>query len=137
MDSLLISLRILHIISCTFVVGATAYGILVLGPRIGRTPPRHAVHVRGLLNSATMLIYIVNGVIVIGTGAAMTLIMWEGALDKILSTGWGWAILIGFVATVAAAVVGPGFGMMQEIPRPVRLARGIKGPAPSLRKLSN
>ncbi len=89
MDSLLISLRILHIISGTFVVGATAYGILVLGPRTGRTPPRHAVHVRGILNSATILFYIVNGVIVIGTGAAMTLIMWEGTLDKILSTAGG------------------------------------------------
>ncbi len=86
---LLISLRILHIISGTFVVGVAAYYVLVLGPRIGRTPPRHAAHVAGLLSSATMPFMLFSGIIVMGTGVAMTLIMWEGALDKILSTGWG------------------------------------------------
>jgi len=84
---LLISLRILHIVLGSFVVGGAAYSILVLEPRIGRTEPRHAAHVVGLLNSATMLFMIVSGIIIIGTGVAMTLIMWEGVLDKILSTG--------------------------------------------------
>lgn len=39
---LLISLRILHIIGGTFVVGVAAFSVLVLVPRLERTPPRHA-----------------------------------------------------------------------------------------------
>lgn len=130
MDPLMVSLRILHIVSGVFWVGLVFFNVLVLTPRLRALGPTIQSPVMGALVPAMVPFLIVSAVITIGSGVAMTLIMRWGALNTLLVTGWGWAILLGFVTTLAATIIG--FGII--IPtgyRLVALAGSIEGRPPS------
>ncbi len=72
----------------------------------------------------------ISFIIIIGTGMAMTLIMRSGTLNTLFVTVWGWAMIIGLVTTLAAAVVGFGFLMTTGF-RMDKLGRSIEGRAPT------
>ncbi len=126
----LMVLRIVHIVFGIYIAGSYLFLVPILEPRLKRLGPA----IQGPVMRALMPILTpINGIsfiVIIGTGVVMTLIMRSGALNTLFVTAWGWAIIIGCAATVAAGVVGFGFLM----PRGIRMdkqGRSIEGRAPT------
>lgn len=123
-------LRIIHVVFGIYLAGSYLFIVPILEPRLRRLGPT----VHGPVMSALMPVLTpINGasfIIVVGTGVAMTLSFRAGALNTLFLSVWGWAMFIGFVATLAAVVVG--FGLLT--PRGIRmdrLGRNIQGRAPT------
>ncbi len=123
-------LRIVHIIFGIYVAGSYLFLVPILEPRLRRLGPS----IQGPVMRAIMPpLAVVNGisfVALIGTGVAMTLMLRAGALDSLVTTSWGWVIVIGLLATLGATFVG--FGLL--IPTGIRmdkLGSGIAGRPPS------
>jgi hypothetical protein len=101
-------LRIVHIIFGIYVVGSYIFLVLILEPKLKRLGPSIQSKV---MQAVIPILLPINGtsfVMLIGTGVAMTLIIRGGSLADLLTTGWGWAMVIGLVATVTATVIGFG-----------------------------
>ncbi|MFQ6121697.1 MAG: hypothetical protein ACE5LA_01380 [Dehalococcoidales bacterium] len=130
MDAPMVFLRILHVIFGIYVAGSYLFIVPILEPKLKRLgPPIQSPVMRSLMP----ILLPINGIsfiILIGTGVAMTLIMRSGALNTLFVTGWGWAMIIGLVATVAAGVVGFGFIAPTGL-RMDRLGRSIEERAPN------
>lgn len=126
----LMILRIVHVIFGIYIAGSYLFLVPILEPRLKRLGPA----IQGPVMRALMPILTpINGIsfiVIIGTGVAMTLIMRSGALNTLFVTAWGWAIIIGLTATVAAGVVGFGFLMPRGM-RMDKLGRSIEGRAPT------
>jgi len=126
----LMILRIVHIIFGIYVAGSYLFMVPILEPRLKRLGPAiQSPVMRALMPILTP----VNGlsfIIIIGTGVAMTLIMRSGALNTLFVTAWGWAMIIGLVATVAVIIVGFGFLAPRGL-RMDKLGRSIEGRAPT------
>jgi uncharacterized membrane protein len=106
MDGVEILLRILHILFGTFWAGASFLFALVIIPQLRAFGPRvERPFWLGLLRSPVMVILPVAAFTTIGTGVAMGLRERWGHLDTFLDGGWGWAILVGFAATIAYVVL--------------------------------
>lgn len=130
MDSLMVSLRILHIVFGTFWVGSDLFVVLLLEPRLRALGPTIQRPVMRALMRVMPPAMMVSSAVSLATGVALTLKMQWGFLDTFLATGWGWAMLIGFVTTVAAMVVG--FGLVPVVTiRMERLNRGMEGRPPT------
>ncbi|MBI2847391.1 MAG: hypothetical protein HYX82_05885 [Chloroflexi bacterium] len=130
MDSLQVSLRILHIVFGTLWAGTTFFNVLFLEPQLRRLGPNISNPVYGALMPVITPAMMLSSVVVLGSGVAMTLVMRWGILDELLTTSWGWAVLIGFIATIGAMVVG--FGILAPTgARVARLSKGIQGRAPN------
>ena len=123
-------LRIIHVVFGIYIAGSYLFMVPILEPKLKRLGPA----IQGPVMRAVMPIMLpINGasfIILIGTGVAMTLIFRSGTLDTLLVTGWGWAMIIGLVATVAVTVIGFGFlaptGMRMD-----KLGQSIEGRAPT------
>ncbi len=130
MDPLMISMRILHIVFSLFWVGTTFYLVLILTPRLRALGPSVQGPVMGALVPAQIPFMIVSATVTLVTGIVITLIMRGAALDTLFVTGWGWSMIVGFVTSAAAAVIG--FGII--IPtgrRQSELAASIQGRPPT------
>ncbi len=129
MDVLMV-LRIVHIVFGIYIAGSYLFLVPILEPRLKRLGPA----IQGPVMRALMPILTpINGIsfiVIIGTGVAMTLIMRSGALNTLFVTAWGWAMIIGLIATVAVVVVGFGFLMPTGL-RMDKLGRSIEGRAPN------
>ena len=118
MDILQVILRILHIIFGVSWAGALFFNVLVLEPRLRRLGPAIQNPVMGSLMPVMIPFMLVSALVTIVSGVAMTLILRWGALDTLFVTGWGWSMIISFITTIAAAIIG--FGVV--IPTGRRLA---------------
>lgn len=130
MTNLMIFLRVLHVIAGIYVAGSYLFLVPILEPKLKRLGPPIQSPVMRALMPTLLLVNGISFIILLGTGVAMTLITRSGALNSLFVTGWGWAIIIGLVVTVAAAIVG--FGMMAPTGmRMEKIGRGIEGRAPN------
>lgn len=124
------TLRMIHIIFGIFVGGSYLFMIPILQPRLKKLGPAIQGPVMRALMPIMTPIMGLSFIVIMGTGVAMTLMLRQGSLATLFTTGWGWDIIIGTVATVAAIVVGFGFlvptGIRQE-----RLGRSIGGRVPT------
>ena len=71
-----------------------------------------------------------SAVVIVGTGVAMTLILRPGNLGELFTTGWGWAIILGFILTLV--IITLAFGII--IPaglRAQKLAKSVQGRPPT------
>ncbi len=129
MEALIIALRILHIVFGVFWVGSLFFNVLILEPRLRTLGPATQNPVMGALMPVMIPFMITSAIVSAGSGIAMTLILRSGALNTLFTTGWGWAIFIGFIATAAAFIVG--FGLMIPAGRRLgALAGSIQGRPP-------
>lgn len=103
------SLRLLHIVFGVLLVGNVFFLTLFLEPRLRGLGPAIQNPVMAALMPVVTGAQILSFSIVVATGVAITLVMRWNSLGSFLQTGWGWAILAGFVVTIAAGVVGFGF----------------------------
>ncbi len=124
------TLRMLHVLFGIFFGGTYLFMVPILEPRLKRLGP--AVHgpVMQVLMPVMTPIMATSFIILVGTGVTMTLILKQGSIGALLTTGWGWDIIVGFLATVVVAIIG--FGMLTPTGiRMDKLGRSIKGRAPS------
>jgi hypothetical protein len=129
MATLMVILRVVHVVSGIYVAGSYLFLVPILEPRLKRLGSAIQSPV---MRSLMPILTPVNGlsfIILLGTGVAMTLILRWGALNTLFVTGWGWAMIVGLVATVAASVVGFGILMPTGL-RMERLGRSFEGRAP-------
>ncbi len=123
-------LRIIHVVFGIYVAGSYLFLVPILEPRLKRLGPAIQSPVMRALMPIMTPVNAISFIIIIGTGMAMTLIMRSGALNTLFVTAWGWAMIIGLVATLAAAVVGFGFLMTTGF-RMDKLGRSIEGRPPN------
>ena len=126
----LMILRIVHIVFGIYIAGSYFFLVPILEPRLKRLGPAIQSPVMRALMPILTPINAISFIIIIGTGLAMTLIMRSGALNTLFVTTWGWAMIIGLVATLAVCVVGFGFLMTTGF-RMDKLGRSIEGRAPT------
>lgn len=130
MNTLIVTLRILHIVFGTFWAGTIIFSTLILEPALKRLGPGIQNPVMKTLMPALTPAMMLSSLVVLGSGVAMTLIMRWGALDLLLASAWGWAMLAGFAATLAAIVIG--FGVMAPSGMQIeKLAKSFEGRAPT------
>ena len=94
-----------------------------LGPTIQRPAMQSITPVMGPA-------FATAGAITIVTGVAIVLVLRSGDLSGIFDTRWGWAILVGFVSTLIAAVIGFGFAL-RTVRRMHGVAAGFEGRPPN------
>ena len=98
-------------------------------PRLKRLGPPIQGPVMQSLMPVLTPVMATSSFVIVGTGIAMTLILRQGTLGMLFTTGWGWAMIIGLVLTLAAIVVAFGFIVPAGL-RADRLGRSIEGRAP-------
>ena len=102
----IVVLRLLHIVSGAFWVGTILFMVLILRPRLRSlsvsVDRRLTQSIDRAVNSATGIAAVIT--VVAGIGLVLRL-RW-GRLDTLFDSGWGLAILVGFVASMGAFVVG-------------------------------
>lgn len=124
------TLRLLHVIFSIYLVGSITFMVLVLGPRLKRLGPTIQGPVMSALSPIMAALNAISFIIIMVTGILMIFTASWHSWGDLVSTGWGWDILIGIVATIAAAVVG--FGLI--VPTGIRqgkLGASIAGRAPT------
>ncbi len=124
------TLRMLHIIFGIFIGGTYLFLVPILEPRLRRLGSAIQGPVIKALMPVLTPVMMVSFIIVFGTGVTMTLMQKQGSLGSLLTTAWGLDILVGFIATITAMVIG--FGIIA--PTGIRLNRlgsSIEGRAPS------
>ena len=124
MVTLIVVLRVVHVVFGIYIAGSYLFMVPILEPKLKRLGPAIQSPVMRALMPLLTPVNAISFIIIIGTGVAMTLIMRWGVLNTLFVTGWGWAMIIGLAATVAAAVVGFGFLMPTGI-RMDKLARYV------------
>lgn len=108
MDTLTIVLRLTHILFGILWAGTVFFSVLFLEPRLKRLGASIQNPVMNSLMAIVTPVMMLSSLIVIGTGIALSLMIWV-SLDTLFTTSSGWILVIGFFATLAAAVVGFGF----------------------------
>jgi len=123
------TIRLIHVIAGIFVGGTYLFIVPILEPRLKRLGPAIQSPVMSTLMPILAPVMGISFLVLFGTGTAMTLMLRQGNLVQLLTTTWGWIILVGISATLAICVIGFGIitptGMRLE-----KLSRSIKGRAP-------
>ena len=130
MDIGLIILRVVHIVAGVIWVGGALFLVLVLAPQLRKLGPT----IQGPVMQATVPIFSplfsAAAMLVIGSGAWMALKLRWGNLGAFFDFAWGWAILAGFILTVAALLVGLLISRA-SIERALELGGSIQGRPPT------
>ena len=121
--------RVLHIIFGVFWTGTAMFMAIILEPRLRALGPTVQRPVMGALAPIMTPVMLASGTITIAAGVYLSLRLRWGHLDQFLDTGWGWAILIGLIASIGAFA--SGFGIAHHGQRMVRLGAAIQGRPPT------
>ena len=114
----MVVLRLLHIVFGVFWAGSALFLALVLEPRLRALGPAVQRPAMG-----------VSGLITIAAGLTLYFRLERGGFDNFLADGWGWAIFIGFLASIAAYATGITAGVLSS--RMANLGRAIEGRPPT------
>lgn len=130
MDPLIISLRVLHIGLGTFWIGTDIFVTFLLLPRLRALGPEIERAVTAALMRYLPPAIMLSSIITAITGVWLAGIMLGWSLDRVVATRWGWAILVGFVGTLVALVVG--FGLLPPMTIGYdKLSRSLEGRSPT------
>ncbi len=121
-------LRWLHIAFGVFWAGSAIFIALILEPQLRALGPTHQRPVMGALARVLGPVLGGSAIITIVAGLTMALILSGGNLNRFVTTGWGWAILIGFIVSIAAFTLGMTSSVTAN--RLARLGRSIEGRPP-------
>ncbi len=124
------TLRLIHVIAGIFVGGTYLFLVPILEPRLKRLGPAIQSSVMRAIMPVLTPVMILSFIVLFGTGTAMTLLIRQGNLSQLVTTAWGWDILIGTIATILICIVGFGI-LMPTGMRMEKLGRSIEGRAPS------
>ena len=106
MSAEIVTLRLLHIIFGAIWVGGAFVMAVVIEPKLRKLGP--PVQLPFLKNVMPPFIHTMLGsaTVTIVVGIVLVLRLRSGSLSTVLDSGWGWAILIGFVTAIIAFVIG-------------------------------
>ena len=124
------TLRLLHIVFSVYLAGSVTFMVLVLGPRLKRLGPTIQGPVMSTLMPVMIVLNAISFIVIVATGIPMTFMARGSSLVDLVTTGWGWVIVVGIIATIIAAIVG--FGLI--VPTGMRqgkLGASIAGRAPT------
>ena len=124
------TLRLIHVIAGIFVGGTYLFLVPILEPRLRRLGPAIQGPVMSALMPILTPVMAISFIVLLGTGTAMTFLIRQGNLSQLVTTAWGWVILIGIIATIAICIVGFGIIAPTGI-RMEKLGRSIEGRAPT------
>lgn len=122
MNTELIVLRIIHILSGVFWVGAAVYLTLVLEPklrRLGNDVEHDVLQAVSKLNSLWITL---SAVITMLAGFVLISRTPGRSFEQLFTNGWGWAIGIGLIASVCAFFLSGWVGA-----NTAKLRRGLSG----------
>jgi hypothetical protein len=129
MNAEMVILRLLHIVFGVVWAGGAILMSLVVEPRLRAAGPAVMGPVMRNLGPAITVVFGISSTITIAAGIALALRLRWGNLDTWFDTGWGIAILIGFIVSILAAVSGGMTGGVAN--RMNRLAGAIQGRPPT------
>ncbi len=130
MEVLIIAMRILHIVFSIFWVGTAFFTVAILTPRLKALGPRIQSPVMKAIMPVMMPHMFISSTITVLSGIVLTLVMRGGALGALFTTGWGWSMIVGFITSLAAAVIA--FGVVIPLAkRQAAFASSIEGRPPS------
>lgn len=129
MDTLTMLLRLFHIVFGILWAGTVFFSVLFLEPRLKRLGPNIQNSVMNSLMAIVTPAMMLSSLIVIGTGIALSLMVWT-SLDTLFTSSSGWLLVVGFLSTLAAAIVGFGFLAPTGI-RLGRLNKSLEGRGPN------
>ncbi len=98
----IITLRLLHIVFGAVWVGASVFAAAVAVPALRAAGPSAAGPLLDRMGRVMGHALVGSGAVTIAAGTALALRMRQGSLDTWFDTGWGTAMLIGFVVSVLA-----------------------------------
>ncbi len=125
----IIFLRLLHIIFGSFWVGSAIFFAFILEPQTRALGPDVRRPVMAAVGRVMGRSLTVSAVISILAGLALVLRLRLGDLGALFESGWGWAILAGFLASLAALVFNGLSGM--SMARLERLEAALQGRQPT------
>jgi hypothetical protein len=125
----MIILRLLHIVFGVFWAGSAIFFALILQPRLARLGPAIAGPVMAALVPVMSRALIGSAVITIVAGITLALRLRWGHLDAFYNTGWGIAIMIGFVAAMGA--ISSGITLTVKAHRMIALGASIRDRPPT------
>lgn len=99
-------LRLLHIVSGAYWVGASVFLAFILEPTLTEMGPSVKGPVMMRLSKRIAISIFTAAVITVVMGVVLSLRLKSGALDTWFDTGWGYAILLGFIASILAVITG-------------------------------
>ncbi len=128
MDPWMVVLRIVHIGFGVFWVGTGIFFTFIFMPRLRAEGAAVQASIWRIIMSAE-IVFPVSALLVIGSGVAIALTVKWGVLDTWFVSAWGYAILIGFIATLIGVVV----SIRREglARRTTQLAKSLEGREPS------
>ena len=126
----MVILRMLHIVFGVFWAGSAIFFAAILQPRLQKLGPAIQGPVMAALIPVMGPALIGSAVITIVAGSALAIRLRWGHLDTFLSTGWGWAILLGFVVSIGA--ISTGITTIVLANRMINLGKSVgeSGPTP-------
>lgn len=122
-------LRVVHIFVGVFLVGYYFTMLPFVLPALVKLGPDMPGRVANLMRPVLEPVMWVATFLIVGTGVAWALTL-SGGISQLFSSGWGWAMIIGLVLTIAWAIMG-NIVMDGAIRRADRLGRSIQGRAPT------
>ena len=129
MDFEMVTLRLIHIVFGVLWAGSATFFAFILQPRLQKLGPTIMGPVMGAIAPITAKVLLTSAGITIAAGVTLALRLRWGNLDTFLSTGWGWAILIGFLASIGALSTGISTAVLSK--RMISLGSEIAGRAPT------
>ncbi len=118
MNTLTFILRLIHILFGVLWAGTVFFTTLFLLPRLRRLEQNVQNNVVNSLMPVITPVMMLSCLLVLGTGIILALTVW-GSLNTLFTTKSGLALVVGFLATLAAAIVG--FGILA--PTGMRLSK--------------
>ena len=98
--------RVVHIGFGVFWAGSALFMAIILEPRLRALGPAIQRPVMAALVPVMGPAMAISAIITMGAGVYLVIRLRGSRLDEFFDTGWGWAIFIGFVASVAAFAAG-------------------------------
>ncbi|MBM3943992.1 MAG: hypothetical protein FJ317_00675 [SAR202 cluster bacterium] len=129
MNAEFVVLRLLHIVAGAFWVGSALFLTLILEPSVRALGPAIQGPVMRKLGPKVGMAAGTASFITVGAGVALALRLRWNSLDTWFDTGWGYAILIGFIVSILGIVTGAMTGAQSM--KMERIAKGITGRAPT------
>ena len=106
MNTEFVVLRLIHIVFGVFWAGTAIFLATILEPRLRKAGPQVMQPVMGALMPILSPAMMFAGTVTIVFGIVLTLRLRSGHLDTFFDTGWGVAILIGFIVSVGGFASG-------------------------------
>lgn len=102
----MITIRIIHILFGVFWAGSAIFLAFILQPTVRTLGTDIQSRVMSAVGAIAGPALLTSGIITILSGLALTIRLRWGMLDTLFETGWGWAMMIGFLTSIGALYTG-------------------------------